>query len=107
MTTYYDYPTNFSNGLEVNGTWDFFIKYPASQFMPGWFGMAIVVLIWSVTFGLSMASGSRKATLIASFVSFIFAIFLFMRGMISPFIPFLLIVLTIIGAIGSKQEGTL
>jgi hypothetical protein len=102
MADWYDYPTNFSNGSEINGMGSLFkyINYVES----GWLGYASILVIWVVVFGFSLLAGSRKAMATASFVSFIFATYFTILGMLNPAIPIMLIVLTIVGSIGSKQE---
>lgn len=102
---WYEYPSNFSNGSSVDG-FGSFIKY-TSYITNDWLGTGIILLIWIVIFGLSMAMGSRKALLTSSFISFIFSIYFVRLGMIHPVIVITLIILTIIGAIGSKEEVTL
>lgn len=102
MTDWYEMPSNFSNGTEVNGvgTWFQYISYLTGN----WLGYGIVLMLWLVIFGLSMASGTRKALLTSSFITFLLSIYLMRIGIINPIILVLLIVLTIIGAIGSKEE---
>ena len=103
VADWYEYPTNYSNGTSVDGPGQFFLKYPAF-IMNDWLGLSIVTLMFTFTFVITMAAGSRKALLTASFISFIFSVWFARLGMINPLICLLLIVLTIIGAIGSSQE---
>jgi len=98
------YPTNYSNGTEVNGVASFFVKYP-NYLLNGYFGMAIVLMIWLMSFVLSMSLGTRKALMTSSFIAMIFSIFFLQMGAINPIVPFVLLALTILGAIGSKGEG--
>jgi hypothetical protein len=51
-----------------------------------------------------MSSGSKRALLTSSFITFIFSIFFLRLGMINPIVCLVLIAMTIIGAIGSRDE---
>ena len=102
MTDWWPYPTNFS-GTEANGVADFFVKYP-SLITNDYFGMAMVLVIWVISFALSMGSGSRKALAVASFIAFVFSIYFIRLGVINMIVSIVLVVLTIIGALG-KEDG--
>lgn len=101
----YEMPSNFSNGSEVNGlgNWIIYISGLTNDWLP----IGFLFLIWMVVFGVGMSSGSRKALLSSSFVTFIFSIYFFRLGIVTIVIPIFLIVMTIIGAIASKDEGGL
>ena len=101
----YSYPYNFSGNQSVEGlgTWIIYI----SNLTNDWLAIGFLFLIWMVTFGVGMSSGSRKALLSSSFVTFIFSIYFFRLGILSIVIPIFLIVMTIIGAIASKDESSL
>lgn len=98
----YAYPYNFSNGTSVEGLGSLlqYTNVIGLEFV----GAAIVLLIWLVSFGAMIASGSKKALLGSSFISMIFAGLFTRLGMINPSIFFGLLVLTIVGLIGSKGE---
>lgn len=102
--SWYEYPTNYSNGTSIDGVGSFFFQYP-NIIAGGWLGTAIVLLIFIISFTLSLMSGSRKALLVSSFVSFIFAIWFVRLDMINPVVVITLIILMIIGAIGSSSKG--
>lgn len=108
--SWWSYPTNFSNGTidnaSVNGAGDFFFGYPTAIFA-GKYALGIILLIWVSIFGISLAFGSKKALLTASFVSFFFSTILAVGGWLNPVIPIIMIVLTIVSAIGSSKEGNL
>jgi hypothetical protein len=74
-------------------------------YVNGWLGYGFLLIIFLTTFGFSMVSGSRKALLTSSFITFLFSIYFMRMSMINPVIVFVLIVLTIIGALGSKGEA--
>lgn len=104
---YWEYPTNFSNGSSsVNGVFDFFFKYP-SQAVSSFYGIGLIILIWSGIFTISIATGSKKAIVVSSFISFIMSMYLFARGLLNPVVPIILIVLVIIGAILTKEDNSL
>lgn len=100
----FEYPTNYSGGLNVTGPGGFFMDYPVH--IIGQFGGAILLLIWMAVFGVSFISGSKKAILVASFVTSIFSIFFAVREWINPVITIVMIIVTIIAAIGVKSEGS-
>ena len=101
---WHEYPTNFSNGSVVNGPGSFFFKYPAS--IINQFGSGIIILVWLMIFGISSYLGTRKAILIASFITFILSIPLAVQSLINPTIPIILILLTIIGLISVKGDSS-
>ena len=102
---WWQYPTNYSNGTSVEGVYDFFFGYPTTA-ISNYFGIGIIILIWSGFFALGVSSGTKKAMLIASFISFVMSIYLFTVGLLNPVVPIILIVLTIVGAILSKGEDS-
>ena len=99
----WEYPYNFSNGTEVNGFGNFIVYI--SSLTNDWLAPGFLILIWLITFGIGLASGSRKALLSSSFVTFIFSIYFFRMGILNWIVPLILIILTIVGAIASKGEG--
>lgn len=103
MVDWWEYPTNYSNGKEVDGPGKLFMSYP-SFITNDLFGAGITLLIFLVTFGLSMSSGSRKSLAIASFISFMFSLYFVRLGAINLTITVTLIILTIIGSLGAKEE---
>jgi len=100
-TDWYSYPTNYSNGSSINGSSDMFVKYP-SFIMNDTFAAGIVLLVWIMTFAISLVVGTRKALAVSSFITLILAIYL--MKYLNPFILIGLVALTIIGIIGSKNE---
>lgn len=98
----YDFPTNFSNGTQVTGLGSFF-QY-GDYIIGGIFAEGILFFIFAFSFVIGMASGTRKALLASSFITFVFAIFFARLDMLNPIWIFVLIVVGIIGAIGSKEE---
>ena len=101
----YIYPSNYSNNTGVNGFGDWIIYI--SNLTNNWLPIGFLFLIWMTVFGIGMASGSRKALLSSSFVTFIFSIYLYRLGILTIVIPISLIILTIIGAIASKSEPSI
>lgn len=104
MTDWYDYPTNYSNGTEVDGVAKMFFKYP-NFILGGWAGAGWTLLIFVISFGLSMAAGTRKALGVAGFISFIFSLYFLRLGMLNITISFVLLFVAIIGVIGGKEEN--
>jgi len=103
ITTWYDWPTNFSDGNVINGTGSF-LQY-ANYVTSGGLGIAILVIIFIMSFFVGIAISSRKALLSSSFITFIFAVYLTRISMVSPVAIFILVLLMIVGAIGSKEES--
>jgi hypothetical protein len=62
-------------------------------------------MIWMLSFVGSLASGSKKALAVSSFITMMFSIFFYRMLDIHPGIYFALLVMTIIGLIGSKEEA--
>ena len=100
---WWDYPTSYGNGSSVNGAGDLFFDYP-SLLSDGKFALGIILLIWMAIFGIMLAFGSKKAMLVASFITLIFAIGLVVAGWLNIMVVIVLIVLIIIGSLGSKDE---
>ena len=110
MTNWHSYPNNYTDpttnlSTSVGGVGDFFGSYPAS--VVPFAGNGIVILLWIVSFSLSLMSGTRKAFMVASFITATLSVYLWRIGMIDVGIIFILIVLTIVGAIGGKEENSL
>jgi hypothetical protein len=99
LTNWFNYPDN------VTGVGTFFKHI--STITNDWMAMGFLMIIWIFTFGASMMSGSRKALLTSSFITFIFSVYFVRLNMLNPMIVFALIVLTIIGAIASYNEPSL
>ena len=102
ITNFHEYPTNFSNGTIVDGVGSL-IQY-TNIVLGEWFGAGILLLIWLASFIISLASGTSKALMVSSFISFVLSIYLVRLDMIHPVFVITLIILTIIGAIGSKSQ---
>ena len=104
ITNFFEYPTNYSNGTSVGGVGDW-MAY-TNYVLGDTFGLGIIVMIWILSFGLSMILGAKKAILFASFISFVFAVYLAAAGVLNNLIVLIvLLVLMIIGAIGSSGSG--
>ena len=103
MATWFDYPTNFSNGTSVTGVGSL-MQY-ANYASNGFLGYGFLLLIFSITFMVGAMTSSKKALLSASFVTFIFSIYFVRLGMINPIVVFILTVIVIAGVIGSYKEG--
>jgi succinate-acetate transporter protein len=101
---WWEYPTNFSNGTVVSGPADLFVKYPG-VILNDYYGMGIVMLIWVVSFAMSMAIGTRKALSVSSFIAFIFSVYFINLGAINVIVSIVLIVLAAVGLLGSKNDG--
>ena len=104
LTDWYSMPNSYGvNGTqEVTGLGSF-VQW-ASFTVGDYLGYGIIAILWLSIFGISMASGSRKAMLTASFITFIFSIYLLRMGILNPIVCILLIIATIIGAIGAKED---
>ncbi len=108
ITDWHDYPSNYSQignvSLEVDGfgSWLQYTNIALNNTL----GAGILMIIFIMSFGLSLVSGSKKAILTSSFITFVFSIYLFRLDMINPVIMILLLVGVIIGMIGvSKEKG--
>ena len=102
MTDIFEYPYNYSGGQNVSGLGNF-IQY--SSYITGdWLASGFILLIWIITFVLSLAAGSKKALAVSSFISFLFSVYFVRLSLIHFYIPITLIILTIIGALGSSKE---
>ena len=99
---FYEYPYNYSNGTEVNGTGDWMVW--TNMTLGGSFGAGILLIIWLASFGISMMLGVKKALLASSFITFIFAVYLSMLGMVNDIIVFFVVILLIVGIIGSAGD---
>lgn len=99
----FEYPSNFSNGTVVidPGTFAQYADYVSGGAM----GYAMLVVIFFVSFGGALASGTKKALLFASFVSFVFSTLMFRLDLVPIYVPIFLIILGMVGAAGSKAEG--
>ena len=107
---WHSYPTNYTDPItnlstSVGGVGDFFGSYPAS--VVPFAGVGIVILLWIVSFSLSLMSGTRKAFMVASFITGVLSVYLWRIGMIDVSVVFILVVLTIVGALGGKEENAL
>lgn len=102
---WHDYPTNYSNGTKVEGIADMFEFVNLS--LGNSLGTILILLVWSVLFGISMVTGVKKAMAVSSFICFVLSIYLWALGMLNPVFIITFIVLTIIGAIGSSNKGRL
>jgi len=98
----YDYPTNFSGGMNVTGPGSLF-QY-ADYLLGGFFAMGVLIFIFAFTFVVGAVNGGKKALLFSSFITFMFAVYFLRLGMINSGVLLVLIIAMIVGAIGSKEE---
>lgn len=103
--TWYDYPTNFSNGNQVDSVKDFFISYP------NWVtGNAVasgsLIIIFVISFVISLAVGTKRALTSASFITLIFAGWFWQLGAINITVVFALVFLMILGLVLSRGESS-
>lgn len=103
--SWYEYPTNFSNGTQVDGVKDFFITYP--NYITG-DGVAagILIIIWVISFVISLSAGTKRGVTAASFITLIFAGWFWQLGAINITVVFALIFLMILGIILSRGESS-
>lgn len=107
MVTYdswWNLPYNYSNGTSVDGVAKMFFKYP-DFILGGYAGMGWTLLIFLITFGLSLVGGSKKAIGVAGWISFIFSLYFLRMGVLNITVSFVLLFVAIIGTIGGKDEG--
>lgn len=104
-TSWYEYPTNYSNGTTVEGLGSF-VQY-AGTVVGDYLGAGIILIIWMAVFGVSMMAGSKKAILVASFISAVFSIYFVRLEMIHPTIVMLLIVVTAISFVFVGKDTSL
>ena len=105
MTDWYAYPTNFSNGSSVDSAKDFFFTYP--NFITG-DGVAagLLIIIWVLSFVISLSVGAKRGITAASFITLIFAVWFFQLGVINITVVFGLAFLMILGMILSRGEAS-
>lgn len=103
-TNWFEYPSNFSNGTAVDGLGSF-VQY-ASTVLDGWMSLGVIILIYMATFFTSLMAGTRKALMVASFVTFPFAIYFVRLDIIHPLAIMVIIALGILGALGSAAESS-
>lgn len=104
MADFWEYPTNYSNGTETDGVAKFFFQYP-NYILGGYAGAGWTLLIFLISFGLALGSGSRKALGVAGWLSFMFSLYFLRMGILNITISFVLLFIAIIGTIGGKEEG--
>jgi len=81
-----------------------FFQYP-NYILGGYAGMGWTLLIFIMSFGLSMVAGVRKALGVAGWISFIFSLYFLRQGILNISVSLILMIIAIIGTIGSKEEG--
>ena len=99
---WYEWPSNFSNGTEVDGFGNFIVYI--NSMTNNYFSLGFLVLIWMVSFGVGMMSSASKALLTSGFITFLFSVYFWKLGMINAIVPIMLIIITIVGAIVTKSE---
>jgi hypothetical protein len=102
---WWEYPTNYSNGTEIDGVAKMFFKYP-NYILGGYAGAGWTLLIFLVSFGLSLATGSRKALGVAGWISFMFSLYFLRMGILNITVSFVLLFVAIIGTIGAKEDNS-
>jgi len=100
-TSWYSYPTNYSNGTSINGTSDLFVGFPSFTLNDS-FAAGIVLIVWIMTFGMSLLVGTKKALAVSGFITLIVAIYL--MEYLNPIILIALVAITIVGLLGGKNE---
>ena len=100
MTQWYSWPNESSAGTVSK----LFVQYP-DAILNGWFAYGFIFAIWMLSFVGSLASGSKKALAVSSFITMMFSVFFYRMLDIHPGIYFALLIMTIIGLIGSKEEA--
>ena len=103
ITDWFEYPTNYSNGTSVDGLGTF-VQW-ANSTIGNSMGLGIILVIFSMSFGGALISGTKKALMVSGFITSILSIYLWRLGMINPVVIITLIIITIVGAIGSYNEG--
>lgn len=100
----FEYPSNFSNGTIVDGVGNLIVY--GNYVSGGWFAYAFLMIIFVMSFVVSMGLSSKKALLSSSFITFIFSVYFLRLDLVNPVLVFLLVLLIIVGAIGSKEESS-
>lgn len=103
MVNWYEWPSNFSNGTAIDGIGNYMLY--ANYVAQGWLPYAALIIIFSMSFIVGMLTGTKKALLASSFITFVFAVYFIRILPLNPVVIFALIVMMIIGALGSKSEG--
>ena len=99
----WDYPTNFSNGSTINSV-GALLQY-GSYVTEGWFAYAFLLVIFIIVFSVGVMIDARKATLAASFVTFIFSVYFIRLSMINPVVSFALIAIILAAVIFGGDKG--
>ena len=89
----------------INGTTDFFnfINTETSN----WIAPSFLLIVWFISFGVSLGVGIKKSFLAASFITFVISIYFLRMGMTNQLITIGLLIATILGAIFTKSENSL
>lgn len=105
MTDWYAYPTNFSNGSSVDGVKDFFFTYP-NLVTGSKMGAGLLLIIWVISFVISLSAGVKRSLSAASFITLIFAVPMWQMGVINLTVVFMIAFVMILGVIMSRGEAS-
>lgn len=111
MADWWEYPTNYSNETEVDGVSKMFMSYP-SYLVSGKLGIALLIIIFIVSFTATLAAGSKKAFAVAGWISFIMGVFLASikgadgAGILAVKWVMLMLVIAIMGTLLGKDESS-
>ena len=103
VTPWFEYPTNYSNGTSVDGLGTF--AQWANLTIGNSMGLGIILIVFLMSFGGALISGTKKALMVSGFITTILSIYLERLGMINPIVVITLVVITIIGVVGSYNQG--
>jgi len=95
--TWYEYPSNFSNGTSVDGLGNL-LQY-ANSVVGGQFAPGFVILIFLISFGVGLLTSAKAGLSVGAFIASIFSIYFWKLGMISPFFIIFFIVLLVVGVV--------
>jgi hypothetical protein len=104
MADWHEYPTNYSNGTSIDGPADLFFSWP-DLVLNGKFGIGLTLIIWIMTFTLSLSAGSKKATGIACFISFLFSLYFVGMGGMNLVISIALLIFGTLALVLSRDDG--
>ena len=105
VSTWWDWPTNFSGGDSVNSTSDLFWKYPTDTLSiaggnnVSFYPLLLVFAVFFAIFGLTFTFGVGAALAVAGFITAVLSVFLFLNGVLSEVFVIVFGVIAILGMI--------
>ena len=104
-TSYYDYPSNFSNGTAVNGLGTLFTYIDNT--LGNTFGIGLIFTIAIIGFLTLKGSGytSSKSFTAVTFVTLLLSILLMMVGILDVYVPMIIGIAAIVMGLITRHES--